>query len=384
MKIAYVFDQVLPFSAADGEQVMNSMSAMSKLDDVEVTFFLPASNKTTNASADELRAYFHVDGPFKIELYHSCFPGPRILEKLAHPMVCARFARVLRQFDLVYCRNIPVVWMALGLRMPVVMDTYRPWPLQYPPMGAMFKAFFKDPCFLGMTYHSDYARHAYLDLGVDEAKTCIAHNGFQKAHFEPVLTREQAREMVGLPQNVKIAMYSGRIDMKKGLDHILKLAEARPDVHFAFVGSREHGEFEAIAEKMPNCHIFGWKQYGGIAPYLYAADVLIIPPTAGPLKKAGNTVLPIKLYSYLAAGRALYAPDAPDTAELLEHGRNAYLVRPDDPEDELCGFNHLIDDDELLAHLGSESAKDAENLTWDARARIVHDFMVERLNSIRK
>ncbi|MBQ9394438.1 MAG: glycosyltransferase family 4 protein [Proteobacteria bacterium] len=381
MKIAYVFDQVLPFSAADGEQVMNSMSAMSKLDDVEVTLFLPASNTTTNASADDLRDYFHVDGPFKVELYHSCFPGPRILEKLAHPAVCARFARVLKQFDLIYCRNIPVVCMALGIRMPVVMDTYRPWPLQYPPMGHLFRAFFKNPNFLGMTYHSDYARHAYLDLGIDPEKTCIAHNGFQKAHYEPVLTREQAREIVGLPKDAKIAMYSGRIDLKKGLDHILRLAEARPDVHFAFVGSRERGDFEIVAEQMANCHIFGWKQYGSIAPYLYAADVLIIPPTAGPLKKAGNTVLPIKLYAYLAAGRAIYAPDAPDTAELLEHGRNAWLVKPDDEKAELNGFNALIDNAELIDRLGAEAAKDAENLTWDTRAKIVHDFMLKRLNA---
>lgn len=381
MRIAYVFDQVLPYSAADGEQVMNSMSAMSKLDDVDVTLFLPASNNTTNASADELRNYFHVDGPFKIELYHSCFPGPRIVEKLAHPAVCARFARVLKQFDIIYCRNIPVVWMALGLKMPVIMDTYRPWPLQYPPLGHMFKAFFKNPNFLGMTFHSDYARHAYLDLGVDPQKTCIAHNGFQKAHFEPVLTREQARKIVGLPQNVKIAMYAGRIDLKKGLDHIIRLAEARPDVHFAFVGSRERGDFEIIADQMANCHIFGWKKYGSIAPYLYAADVLIIPTTSGPLKKAGNTVLPIKLYAYLAAGRAIYAPEAPDTAELLEHGRNAWLVKPDDDKAELKGFCQLIDNDELIQKLGSEAAKDAENLTWDTRAQIVRDFMLKRLNA---
>ena len=116
---------------------------------------------------------------------------------------------------------------------------------------------------------------------------------------------------------------------------------------------------------------------------MFSADVLIIPPTAGPLQKTGNTVLPIKLFSYIAAGRAIYAPIAPDTAELLQHDRNAYLVDPDDEAAELNGFNALIDDDERMNRLSNEAAKDAQNLTWDARAEIIVDFMQRRLGEIR-
>lgn len=382
MKIAYIFDQVLPYAEADVEQVMNSMSAMSKLDDVEVTFFLPASNTHTNATADDLRAYYHVDGPFSIELYHSVFPGPRILEKVAHPLICARYAKVLRSFDLIYCRNLPAVWAALSIRVPVIMDAYRPWPEQYPQLNFMFRAFFKDPCFLGMTFHSDYARQWYVKLGIDEAKTCTAHNGYERAQYEPVLSKTEARKLLGLPTDAKIAVYSGRINMKKGLDHILKLAEARPDVHFLFVGCRKNPEddFETIARMLPNCHLYPWANYGELAKYLYASDVVMIPPTRGPLKVVGNTVLPIKLYAYIAAGRAIYAPVAPDTEELLTHDKNAWLVTPDDEKAELDGFNQLIDNDELIERLSQAIAQDANHLSWDDRAVLVRDFMKSRLD----
>ena len=132
---------------------------------------------------------------------------------------------------------------------------------------------------------------------------------------------------------------------------------------------------------MENCHVFGWKAFDEIAPYLYAADVVIIPPTLGPLKKVGNTVLPIKLYAYIAAGRAIYAPIAPDTAELLKHDQNAWLVTPDDEAAELEGFNTLIDNDELLERLSAATAEDAKSLTWDARAECVVKFMKERLDA---
>lgn len=380
MKIAYIFDQVLPCVAADVEQVVNTVSAMSKLPDVDVTLIIPADNQKTNTDVEEIRQFYHLDGPFKVELYHSVFPSNRIVEKLAHPLMCARYSRVLRQFDVIYCRNIPAVWVALALRIPVVLDTYRPYPDQYPALNPMFRLFFKAPCFLGMTYHSDYARQHFLKLGVEEAKTCVAHNGYSKAQFEPVLTKEEAREKLDLPKDVKIAVYTGRMVMRKGLNHLVMLAKARPDVHFVFVGSTEKGEFETAVESMHNCHVVGWKGFGEVAPYLYAADVVIIPPTLAPLKKIGNTVLPIKLYSYIASGRAIYAPDAPDTAEILKHDINAWLVTPDDEADELAGFNALIDNDELIERLSAAAAEEAKKLTWDARAACVVEFMKARLN----
>ena len=384
MKVAYVFDQVLPCVAADVEQVVNTISAMSKLPGVELTLIIPADNDKINTNAEEIRQFYHVDGPFKVELYHSTFPGNRMIEKVAHPLICARYYKVMRQFDVIYCRNIPAVCMALALKIPVVLDTFRPYPMQHPVLIPLFKLFFNNPYFLGMTYHSDYARQSYIKIGVDEEKTCVAHNGYSKLQFEPVLTKKEAREKLGLPLDAKIAVYTGRVVMKKGLNHLIALAKARPDVHFVFVGSNEKGEFEEAVESLQNCHIVGWKGFGEIAPYLYAGDVVMIPPTLGPLKKVGNTVLPIKLYSYFASGRPIYAPDAPDTAELLKHNVNAWLVTPDNAEAELAGFNELIDNNELLDRLSARVAEDSKVLTWDARAVCVMRFIETRLSVLGK
>ena len=382
MKIAYIFDQVLPDTAADNEQVMHTVSALSHLPDVEVTLFLPARNGETNADATALRAFYHVDGNFSVERFHSIFPANRIAEKLAHPLICARYRRILKKFDVIYCRNIPVVWMALMLKIPVVFDTYRPWPEQYPILNGMFKAFFSNPLFLGMTLHSDYSRQRYLKLGVPEEKTCTAYNGFDQKEYEPELTKAEARRQCGLPVEGKIVMYSGRMEMRKGLADVFALAQARPDVTFVFIGSTGQGEAETIASRLDNCIMLGWMKYGALSPYLYAADVLIIPPTVKPLKKVGNTVLPIKLYAYFGAGRAIFAPKAPDTAELLKHDHNAWLVEPDDPQAALDGFNQLIDNDELLNKISMQAHEDAQKLTWDARAKKVASFMKERLASL--
>ena len=109
--------------------------------------------------------------------------------------------------------------------------------------------------------------------------------------------------------------------------------------------------------------IVPWQRFSDLAPYLYAADVLIIPPSLEPLEQHGTTVLPIKLFLYLAAGRAILAPIAPDTAELLRADANAALVPPGDIDAMLDMLRRLIHDVPLAERLGAaalETARDPD------------------------
>ena len=377
MKIAFVFDQILPSIDTSTMQFVNTVSALSN-NGCECTLFIPASNCDEPPTVQQIKDYYHVDGEFSIELIHSIFPGPRVPEKVLHPLICATLLRKrLKHFDMVYTRNIPAVASCLCARIPVLYDTYRPWPAQYKAMVPVFKSFFASKKFIGMTLHSEYSRQRYIDAGFDPDRLCTAHNGFNAALYEPVLSKKEAREKLGLPVEAKIAVYSGMFDMKKGLDHLIMLAKARPDVTFLFIGANDGGEktpFEVEAEQLDNCILTGWKRHDELPAYLYASDVVMIPPITPP----NNTVLPIKIYSYIASRRAIYAPATSDTSELLEHNRNAWLVTPDNPEAELKGFSELIDNSELLDKLGAAAAEDAKNLTWDARAKTILGFVESR------
>jgi glycosyltransferase involved in cell wall biosynthesis len=122
-----------------------------------------------------------------------------------------------------------------------------------------------------------------------------------------------------------------------------------------------------------------WQRFGDLAPYLYAADVLIIPPSLEPLQRHGNTVLPIKLFLYLAAGRAILAPIAPDTAELLSDGKNAALVPPGEMDAMLGSLTRLVSDSAYAQHLGAQAREMAKSLTWDHRAVRIRDFLAAKL-----
>ena len=103
----------------------------------------------------------------------------------------------------------------------------------------------------------------------------------------------------------------------KGLDQVLALADLRPDTLFLLIGGEEEGPIHAEAARRGNVRIVPQQTPAALPRWLFAADALLIPAAREPLERFRNCVLPLKLYSYLAAGRPIIAPIAPDTAELL-------------------------------------------------------------------
>ena len=157
MRIAYVFDQVLPSSATDTEQVLNTVAALGRRG-VDVTLVLPEGPRPGPPDADALREYYQVDGPFEVMRLRSYPPGRlRLGEKVGHAARAMAEPR-LRGFDVVYTRNVPSLLAGVLARHPVVYETYRPWPDQRPLVRPAFRAAMSRPNFLGGVFHSEFAR----------------------------------------------------------------------------------------------------------------------------------------------------------------------------------------------------------------------------------
>jgi glycosyltransferase involved in cell wall biosynthesis len=86
---------------------------------------------------------------------------------------------------------------------------------------------------------------------------------------------------------------------------------------------------------------------------------------------------PLKIFDYMAAGRAIVAPDAPNIREILEHGRTALLFDPDAAFDSPSGMwaaiQRLAGDAALRARLGAAARAELElrDFTWAGNARRV-------------
>ena len=144
------------------------------------------------------------------------------------------------------------------------------------------------------------------------------------------------------------------------------------------MGSQGEGPIELAAKGLANVKFFPWQSFNTLMPYLYAADVLLIPPSLTPLQQHGNTVLPLKLFLYLAADRPILAPQAPDTKELLKDDVNAALVPAGNVKSAVSALHRLLSDPERSSRLAQAAYDLSQTLTWDKRGERILRFIYER------
>jgi glycosyltransferase involved in cell wall biosynthesis len=148
----------------------------------------------------------------------------------------------------------------------------------------------------------------------------------------------------------------------------VRLAERRPEAHVLLIGDGE--ERATMVEKLRAAGMLDRRTITGLVSpsavpgYLAASDIRV-SPHADLQRFVGS---PIKIFEYMASGRATTASDLAQLGELLEHERTALLVPPGDVDALVTAIDRLIDGPTLRARLGTAARREAEREhSWDAR-----------------
>lgn len=360
---------------ASQEQSVKTAAALAR-QNVEVTLILPQGRRDPKLSAQDLRSWFAVEGDFKVVQMRTPWAGANLASSCFWLLQLFR-SDELASADLLYSRVPAMIGAGQLCPIPFATEQYRPWPDRWPFLRRHVRRTAAHRRCLGYIIHSDFAAASYRRAGVPEARLLVAHNGTDLG--APPADRAFAREQLGLPAEAAIAVYAGRINERKGLDQILALADLRPEILFLLVGSEREGPVETEARRRQNVRIVEWQTPRRLPSYLAAADALLIPASSEPLERFGSSVLPIKTFAYLAAGRPIIAPSTPDLTGLLVDGRNALLVPPGDPREAAAALDRILGDTSLARSLGEGAAETARSLGWDARAERIAGFLRRRL-----
>ena len=371
MRILFAFENTLPSNEADAEVFTTTARHLVALTS-QSWLHLPVSHGVGDEAIAALsgmpvvRAY----APVRPAVLRHFFCGATLV-----------FRREFRQADLVYTRNLWVAWLSVLFGQKVVFDHYRPWPDQIPPLQPWIRRLICHQRFLINICHSDYTRRKYLQLGVPEDKLRRVWNGFEPRRLQSSLSLDAAKQRIGVAADRKTVVYTGRINHKKGLDLVVEAARALPDILFVLVGSCGDGPIETMAGTVPNIRLVPWQPPEELGPYLFAADILLIPPSWRPLAEFGSTVLPLKLFFYMASGRPILAGETADVMELLRHRENAFLCRPDCVSALVGAIRTLMDDTGLAARLATTAQAQSRDLTWTARAGRIAEIVEDRMRA---
>ncbi|MBP8974765.1 MAG: glycosyltransferase [Anaerolineae bacterium] len=215
------------------------------------------------------------------------------------------------------------------------------------------------------------------------ARVLVAHDGFRAARFDGLPSKAEARAARGWPADAFIVGWAGRLTMlglDKGVGALVEALHEVEGAHLAIVGG---------PEEMVTALRARWTATGLDGARLLAAGQ--VPPDAVPLYLSAFDVCamphpwteqfayytsPIKLFEYMAAGRAIIASNLPAFAEVLAEEETALLVPPGDTAALAAAIRRLRDDPVLRQRLGRQARTEAlARHTWAARAAAIKVFV---------
>jgi len=212
--------------------------------------------------------------------------------------------------------------------------------------------------------------------GVDPAAIVVIPNGIDMDKFSNVPDIRVAKDELGLGGRVVLG-FVGYMREWHGLERVVDLlSDVSETRHLLLVGdgparlslerrARELG----VADRLTITGIVAREK---IAEYIAAFDVAIQPDVV-------DYASPLKLFEYMAAGRAIVAPDKPNITEVLKHEYNALLFDPVDDQAFSSAVKRLCEDPALRKRL-SEAARGTildRGYTWKENAKRVSDLFLE-------
>lgn len=209
-------------------------------------------------------------------------------------------------------------------------------------------------------------------LHVAAAKLFTLHDGVDLEALGCSITKREARQRLGLPLDKPLVVYTGKLSGEKGVDTLIQAAPVLSDVGFVIVGG-ESAENEALRRTLQrmngkiNVTLTGFRSHSDALLFQKAADVLALPHSMKFVHSKFHTS-PLKLFEYMAAGVPIVASDLPSHREVIRHGQNAWLVKPDDPNALAQGIHTILEDRALAQRLAKQATRDVQGYTWEQRA----------------
>lgn len=168
--------------------------------------------------------------------------------------------------------------------------------------------------------------------------------------------------------------YTGSLYGGRGVDLMLALAQRVPDVDVHVLGGPDDAAdaLRGRPDRPSNLHVHGLRPVADAERLQAAMDVLLAPYERSVSTPGGvdtsRWMSPMKIFEYLAAGRAVIASDLPVLREILEDGLTALLVDPEDIGSWVAAVMRLRDDVGLRTRLGSRGrVVHSERSTWEVR-----------------
>lgn len=211
------------------------------------------------------------------------------------------------------------------------------------------------------------------DKGVAPERVVLFPNWVDIGGIAPLAAPSPYRTELGLAPDALVALYSGNMGNKQGLEvlaEVARLLSNEPRIQFVLGGSGSgRADLQARCAGLPNVRFLDLQPLERLNDWLGLADVHLLPQRAD----AADLVMPSKLTGMLASGRAVLATAMPGTElsrVVTDDAACGLVVPPENPAAMAEALRALAADPARRAAMGASGRRYAEaELSRDAVLR---------------
>lgn len=370
MKIVCISASQIPSNAANSIQTMKAVHALARLGH-KVTLIVPVTDEPLPAGKDWglLSHYYGLSMAFQVEWLPS-------LSRRLFFLTAVRHARRLKP-DLLYVWPLQSALLGLVHGLPTILEMH---DLPSGQLGPFYYNYFCDLAgrkrIAVITRALKNALHERYGDVLPPRDMILSPNGVELERFVDLPNPTTARHHLGLVEAPTVAC-TGHLYEGRGADLFLELARRLREIRFVWAGGRpedvEIWKTKAASLGLDNALFTGFVLNEQLPLYQAAADLLLMPygKEIGISSGKGNSATissPMKMFEYLATGRAIVASDLPVFREVLDES-NAVFCSPDKPTDWEGAVRGLLDNPQQRERLGKQAREHAQRYSWTERAR---------------
>jgi glycosyltransferase involved in cell wall biosynthesis len=367
--IIYVHYWPIPMLAANTVHVMKMCQGYRR-NGLTVTLFAPRPN--IPPSIEDIWQQYGITTHFSLRLLKT---------RLKRHDLFVRAAWFARQqtAPLLHTRSPAAAFYAVKLRVPVVLEVHGPAAGGL--SGNLLPQLLRSPYFKRLIVITEPLRSLYLkqfaptlsphkiQVEADAVDMRQFHDETQLDHAAAIL-----RDQYGYAQDAFIALYAGSLYQGRGVDFIIALAQALPQMNFIIVGGTTDDvtHWTTQLATPANLRFIVAVPNADLPAHLRMADTLLMPYARQVLtRNAGIDTSaycsPMKMFEYMAVHRPIVTSDLPVLHEVL-HEQNALFCTPEALQEWQRALRLLHDNPRYRNQLATRAVADVQYHTWERRA----------------
>jgi glycosyltransferase involved in cell wall biosynthesis len=307
------------------EVITTGDPAIESIDGI-ATRRLPISRYRFNLAANEVTEMAQSADLIQTFNYHACLPALAAGRRTGKPVVCG----VLGLFG--------NAWRSM--RGPVIGRLFQAWE-----RNLLLRNYAK------IFFLSDYSRRFGIELGVRPQKAFIASPGVDSEVYQPARQKQD------------FVLFAAKLDPRKGVDELVAVARALPQVRFRVVAWGDH-RCALPLRAMSNVEMIPFNRQDAPAssPVAVGEDIL-----RQSFARARIFFFPSHAETY---GMVLVEAMASGCAIIstIDLGYDGIRVTAGDVPGMIAAVRELWDDREKCARMGNANVEIARKLTWERYA----------------